>query len=125
VSERDRLMPYDSSIVAVTGSPSPIKNGREGDIRWIADEPVLPSPTYYIVTSLTETDGLKPGDEIELYQPRKKAPDEGGYATPEIKVGRAQVIKVTPFGSTAMISELYQPKIEAKKTKVRVVAKMQ
>jgi LysM repeat protein len=125
VNERDRLMPYDTSIVSITGTPTPIKNGREGDIRWIVDEPVLPSPQYYIVTSLTQTDGLKPGDEIELYQPRKKAPDEGDYATPEIKVGRAQIIRVTAFGSTAMITDLFQPKVEAKKTKVRVVAKMQ
>ena len=125
VNESDRLMPYDSSIVAVTGMPTPIKNGREGDIRWIAEEPVLPTPTYYILTSLTAGDGVKAGDEIELFQARKKAQDEGQYATPEIKVGRAQVIRVTPFGSTAMITGLVQPHVKAMETKVRVVAKIQ
>jgi LysM repeat protein len=125
VNESDRLMPYDSSIVAVTGMPTPIKNGREGDIRWIAEEPVLPTPTYYILTSLTAGDGVKAGDEIELFQSRKKAQDEGQYATPEIKVGRAQVIRVTPFGSTAMITGLVQPHVKAMETKVRVVAKIQ
>jgi LysM repeat protein len=126
VNERDRLMPYDTSVVSITGTPVPVKNGREGEIRWIADEPVLPSPhNAYILTSLTETDGMKPGDEIELYQPRKKATDEGEYASPEISVGRAQIIRVTPFGSTALITRLDQPKVEAKKTKVRVIAKMQ
>jgi hypothetical protein len=124
VSERDRLMPYDSSIVAITGTPIPIKNGVEGEIRWIASEPVLPSPTYYLVVSLTEKD-VRMGDEVELFQPRKKAQEEGEYAMPEITVGRAQVIKTTPYGATVMITRLDQPKIEAVKTKVRLVAKMQ
>ena len=124
VSERDRLMPYDSAGLEVNGMPSPIKNGPEGSIRWIADEPVLPSPTYFVVLSLNTGD-VKPGDEIELFQPRKKAQEEGEYATPEIKVGRAQVIKVTPYGSTALITRLDQPKVDAQKTKVRVIAKMQ
>jgi hypothetical protein len=124
VSERDRLMPYDSSVVAVGGTPIPIKNGVEGHIRWIANDPVLPSPTYYLVVSLTDKD-VRMGDEIELFQPRKKAQDEGAYATPEITVGRAQVIKATPYGATVMITRLDQPKVEPKNTKVRLVAKMQ
>ena len=110
--------------LGITGLPSPIKNGAEGSIRWIAGEPVLPSPTYYIVLSLTDGD-VKAGDEIELFQSRKKAQEEGEYATPEIKVGRAQVIRATPYGSTALITRLDQPKVEAQKTKVRVIAKMQ
>jgi hypothetical protein len=124
VSERDRLMPFDSTGAGITGMPLPIKNGIEGSIRWIADEPVLPSPTYFIVLSLTNGD-VKAGDEIELFQARKKAQEEGEYATPEIKVGRAQVVKVTPYGSTAIITRLDQPKVEAQRTKVRVIAKMQ
>lgn len=124
VDERDRLMPYDSSALSIVGAPTPIKFGREGEVRWVLDEPVLPGPTYFVVLSLTSVDGLKPGDEVELYQGRKKALDEGGFATPEITVGRAQVIRVTPFGATAMITRLEQPKVE-KGTKVRVVAKMQ
>ena len=124
VSERDRLMPYDSTVVAVSGTPIPIKNGVEGEIRWIANEPVLPSPTYYLVVSLTDKD-VRMGDEIELFQPRKKAQEEGEYATPEITVGRAQVIKATPYGATVMITRLDQPKVEPKKTKVRLIAKMQ
>ena len=125
VSENDRLMPYDSSVVAIMGQPTPIKNGHEGAIRWVVDEPVLPSPTFYILISLTTGDGLKTGDEIELFQARKKAQDEGQYATPEITIGRAQVIRVTPWGSTAVITRLDQPRIDSKVTKVRVVAKIQ
>ena len=124
VNERDRLMPYDSASVLITGMPTPVKNGAEGEIRWIADEPVLPSPTYYIVLSLTDAD-VKPGDEIELFHPRQKSREEGGFNIPEISVGRAQVLRATRYGATAMITRLDQPKVEAKRTKVRVVAKMQ
>jgi LysM repeat protein len=125
VSERDRLMPYDSTGLGITGTPTTIRNGPEGEIRWVAEEPVLPSPTYYIVMSLTQGDGIKAGDEVELFQARHKAQEEGEFAIPEITVGRAQIIKVTPYGSTAMITRLDQPKVEARQTKVRVVAKMQ
>ena len=124
VNERDRLMPFDSSGLGITGMPTPIKNGVEGDVRWIPEDPVLPSPTYFIVLSLTQSD-VKAGDEVELFQARKKAQEEGEYATPEIKVGRAQVVKVTPYGSTALITRLDQPRVEPYKTKVRVVAKME
>jgi LysM repeat protein len=124
VSERDRLMPYDNSLASIVGTAMPIKNGAEGVIRWIADEPVLPSPTYYIVMSLTSAD-VKPGDEIELFHPRKKAVEEGEYATPEVSVGKARVIRATPYGATAMIWQLSQPKVEATTTRVRVVGKIQ
>jgi LysM repeat protein len=124
VNERDRLMPFDSSGLAVVGMPTPVSNGREGQVRWVAEEPVLPGVNYFLVLSLTAADGLKAGDEVELFQPRRKAEEEGGYGTPEIKVGRAQVIRVTPYGATAMITRVEQPKIE-KGTGVRVIAKME
>src|SRR5688500_17291111 len=82
VSERDRLLPFDSSALAIVGVPTPIKNGREGEVRWILDEPVLPAVNYFIVLSLTSTDGIRPGDEVELFKPRKRAQEEGEYATP-------------------------------------------
>ncbi|MEO5568961.1 MAG: hypothetical protein ABIR92_10740, partial [Gemmatimonadaceae bacterium] len=63
-------------------------------------------------------------DEVQLFKARKKAQEEGEYATPEVHIGSAQVIRVTAFGTTAMITRLEQPKVE-KGTSVRVVAKMQ
>src|ERR1051326_1732406 len=77
VEERDRLIPYDSSIMTGTGSPVPIKNGIEGGIRWVVDDPVLPPLDNYLLLTLTAGDGLKPGDELELFKPRIKSTDEG------------------------------------------------
>lgn len=124
VNERDRLMPYDSSSLAIVGAPVPVKNGAEGEIRWVLDEPVLPSVNYFVVLTLTAADGVKPGDEVELYRERLRAREEGEYATPEIHVGRAQIVRVTPLGATAMITRMEQPKIEPG-IRVRVIAKMQ
>jgi hypothetical protein len=101
-----------------------VKDGREGQVTWVADDPVLPAVNYFMILSLSSKDGMKPGDEVEIYQPGKKAQEEGDFATPETRVGRAQIIRVTPQGSTAMILQLEQPKV-SKGTKVRVVAKMQ
>jgi LysM repeat protein len=124
VNERDRLMLFDSSVVRITGQPVPVKNGREGTVRWILDEPVLPAPTYFIILTLSSQDAVKPGDEVEIVRPRKKAADEGLFGTPEVYVARAQIIRVTAEGSTAMIKSMDQPKIEAGMI-ARVVAKMQ
>jgi hypothetical protein len=63
------------------------------------------------------------GDELELYIPRERKLEPGLLARPEIAVGRAQVIRVTPFGATAVITHEEHPKIE-EGTAVRVVAKM-
>jgi LysM repeat protein len=124
VQESDRLMPYDSSALAVTGSPVPVRNGVVGDIRWIVDEPVLPPLENFLVLTLTSRDGMKIGDKLELFKPRVKSTDVGQPSLPEIHIGWAQVVRVTPLGSTAMITALEQPKVD-KATRVRVTAKMQ
>ena len=110
VEEHDRLMPYDSSALAVTGLPVAVKNGIEGDIRWIVDEPVLPPLENYLVLTLTSRDGMKIGDELELFKPREKSSDVGEPSLPEIHVGTVQVVRVTPLGSTVRITALEQPK---------------
>jgi hypothetical protein len=124
VQERDRLMAYDSSALAATGTPTIVKNGIEGDIRWIVDEPVLPPLENYIVITLTSRDGMKIGDRLELFKPREKSTDVGQPSLPEIHVGLAEVVRVTPLGTTAMITALEQPKVD-KGTRVRVIRKMQ
>jgi LysM repeat protein len=124
VEEHDRLLPYDSSAFAVTTLPVPVKNGIVGDIRWIVDEPVLPPLENFLVLTLTSRDGMKIGDKLELFKPREKSPDVGQPSLPEIRIGTAQVVRVTPLGCTAMITALEQPKVD-KGTRVRVIEKMQ
>jgi hypothetical protein len=123
VQERDRLIPFDYTRPAV-GQPVPVANGVEADIRWIAGDPVLPPLQNYLLLTLTAADGVKIGDKLELFRPRLRAPDEGMPGIPEVRIGTAQVVRVTPLGVTAMITSLDQPKVD-KSTRVRVIAKMQ
>ena len=123
VQEHDRLMPYDSAAFVAAGSPTRVSNGIEGGILWIIDEPVLPPLEHYILLTLTSRDGMKVGDQLELFRPPLKA-IEGDPGTSEIHVGLARVVRVTALGSTAMITWIDQPRVE-KGTRVRVIAKMQ
>jgi hypothetical protein len=122
VQSEQRLVPYDTSVMAIVGRPSPVTNGRSGKVRWIYREPVLPNLQHYVVLDLNRGEGVGPGDQIELYQPRQRAAEEGGLATPELSIGRAQVVRVTPYGATAIITGIERPKVEDG-TAVRISAK--
>ena len=122
VQKEQRLVPYDTSVMSIVGRPAPVTNGRSGKIRWIYREPVLANLQRYVVLDLNRQEGVGPGDQIELYQPRQPA-DERGLATPELSIGRAQVVRVTPYGATAIITGIERPKVE-NGTPVRVSARM-
>jgi LysM repeat protein len=123
IQVHQKLIPFDSTVLSVTGRATPISGGPEGRVSWIHAEPVLPTMQRYIVVSLKESDGVKIGDELLLYQPRQVTRDVGVLAVPEIVVGRAQVIRVTPYATTAMISVQDQPKISTA-TAARVIGRV-
>jgi hypothetical protein len=117
------LMPYDTSAAVVTGQPSPVMNGRAGKIRWMYGEPVLPNMQNYVIIDIAKRDGLRTGDQIELFEPRKKPVEGRALILPEVSIGRAQILRVTPYGATAIVTNVDQPKV-SDGTAVRVAAKM-
>lgn len=120
-----RLIPYDSSAAIVAGRPSAVSDeaSSKGRVRWIYNEPVLPSLQSYIVVDMSGRQGLTTGDQIELYQPRTPPTEGQSLALPEISIARAQVLRVTQFGTTAIIYAQEQPRIQPG-TAARVAAKM-
>jgi hypothetical protein len=124
VLQGQRLIPYDTTGALVTGSPTATRNGPSGKVRWISSQPVLPRIQNYVVLDISRRDGVGTGDQIELYQPRQRPQEEGQLAIPEISIARAQVLRVTPFGTTAIITSQEQPKI-GEGTPARVAAKLQ
>ena len=94
-----------------------------GTIRWILSEPVLPSLQHYIVVDISRREGLTTGDVIELYQPRSGPAEGETLAIPEVWIARAQVMRVTQQGASAIIINQEQPKIHPG-THTRVSAKM-
>ena len=123
VQQGQRLIPYDTSAAVVLGRPSPITNGTSGKVRWILNEPVLASMQDFVVLDISKRDGVNIGDQIELYQPKKRPTDGQELTLPEVSIARAQVLRVTPFGATAIIIAQEQPKIQ-EGTAARVAAKM-
>jgi hypothetical protein len=63
VVRRDqRLIAYDSSAGVVRGAPLPVLNGRMGTVRWILNQPVLPTLQSYLVLDLKRSEGVNTGD---------------------------------------------------------------
>ena len=116
-SSRTTAMPR-SSVVAHCPSRTEWRA-----IRWIKEEPVLPSLQSYVVFDISRREGIATGDQIELYKPRRRPVEDDGLAIPELYIGRAQVLRVTPYGATAIITAQEQPRIEDG-TAVRIAAKM-
>lgn len=123
VREGQRLIPFDTSAGRVHGRPAAIANGHSGKVRWIYNQPVLPTLQRYLILDIPERDGIATGDQIELYQPRERPEVEGALAIPEISIARAQVLRVTPFGASAIIIDQEQPRIH-EGTAARISAKM-
>jgi hypothetical protein len=119
----NRLIPYDSNAAIIAGTPAPVTNGRSGKVRWIFGDHVLPRLQNYIVLDMSKNDGVSTGDQIELFQPRQGPTEGRQLAIPEISIAHAQVLRVTPFGATAIITSQEQPKIQ-EGTAARVAAKM-
>ncbi|HVB32630.1 MAG TPA: LysM domain-containing protein [Gemmatimonadaceae bacterium] len=105
------LVPLDTAGVSSTARPKPLKDGRWATIKWVMAEPVLPTLQSYVVLDVTAGDGIRPGDEFEVFRTRQVSRRVGGLAEPEIPIGKAQVIKVTPFGTTAIVTAQQQPAI--------------
>ncbi|HKO16531.1 MAG TPA: LysM peptidoglycan-binding domain-containing protein [Gemmatimonadaceae bacterium] len=117
------LMPYDSSVVEITARPQPIGGAGWSSVQLVLNDALLPSIQNYLVLNVSSRDGVKLGDEFQLFQPRHTARDEDGLAEPDIPLARAQAVRVTPYGTTLLLTGLDYPKIEVG-TVARVVARM-
>jgi LysM repeat protein len=122
VQQGQRLIPIDTAAAMVFTRPAPVSNGKTGRVRWLYHDPVLPSMQGYLVLDIARRD-VSTGDQVDLYFPRQKPVDGRDLAIPEVWIARAQVLRVTPYGATAIIIQQEQPKIE-EGTAARVAAKM-
>ena len=112
VNPGQMVLPLDTAGVASTERPHQVADGQWAKIRWMLSEPVLPTLQAYIVLDAKATDGIRPGDEFLLFKPHVAGVD-GAPGDPEIPIGRARAIKVTPYGTSAMVISEEQPLIQA------------
>ena len=118
-----RVVALDTAGAGALGLPSPVSSGRVARIRSIQRPVVLASMQYEVLFDLSSRDGMKIGDEVEFFRAREKAVEGERPSIPEVRIGTGQVIRVTPFGTTARITSQAQPDFRVNES-VRVVARM-
>ena len=112
IQSDQRLMPYDSSALQVTGRANPISGSGWSSVKLIPNGAVLPAVQDFLVLDVSSRDGIKIGDEFLLFQPRRGPDVPGRLADPEIPIARAQAVRVTQYGTTLMITGEKHPKIQ-------------
>jgi len=123
LNSEQHVVPLDTTGAGATGMPVPISSSRSAKVQSIVRESVLPSLNYYVLFDMTSTDGMKIGDEVEIYRPRVEPKTDIGPAIPEVAIATAQVVRVTPYGATARITSQQQPAIRIGES-VRVTGRM-
>lgn len=123
LNSEQHVVPLDTAGSGATGAPSPVSSSRTAKIRSIVRESVLPSLNYYVLFDMSSTDGMKIGDEIEIFRPRAEPKTDIGPAIPEVVIATGQVVRVTPYGATARVTSQQQPAIRVGES-VRVTARM-
>jgi LysM repeat protein len=121
----DKVVPLDTLGAGATGTPTriPANAMRTSKILAIHRPAVLPSLDYFILSDLSSRDGLKIGDEVQIFRPREEPKGDDGPVLPEVQIATAQVVRVTRFGMTARITSQAQPAIRQGES-IRVTARM-
>lgn len=117
------VIALDTTGAGATGRPSPYTDSRSTTIRAIHRDAVLPSLNYQVLFDLAARDGMKIGDEVQVYRARQPEVRDERPAIPEVAIATGQVIRVTPFGTTARITWHEQPAIRVGEH-VRLTARM-
>lgn len=107
----DRLIPIDTSGMSSTTRPVAVTDGASAKIMWIYGEPVLASIQNFVVLNVSSTQGVRMGDEFTIYQPSRR-PEEGEVREKETLIAKAQVVRSTPYGVTAIVIGQEQPAIK-------------
>ena len=121
----DHVVPLDTTGAGASGMPARFAEGqvRTTTVRAVNRAALLASLNYYVLSDLSTRDGMKIGDEIEIYRERELPRGDDGPTLPEVSIATAQVVRVTPYGSTARVLTQGQPMIRPGEH-VRVTARM-
>lgn len=123
VDANARVIPLDTLGAGATGRPTPFRDSRTATVKAIHMDAVLPAMNYEVIFDLGVADGMKIGDEIQIFRPREHPIQDERPALPEIPIGNGQVIRVTSFGTTARVTYMEQPAIRVGES-VRLSARM-
>jgi LysM repeat protein len=122
LSATDRLIPLDTAGLSTTVRPQPVKDGPATTIRWVYGENELPMVQAFIVLDVSSEQGVHMGDEFMIFKARERQ-EYGQLDDPEIPIAKAQVVRSTPFGVTAVVLGQEQPAIRDGMP-ARIIARM-
>jgi LysM repeat protein len=120
-----RVVLFDTAGAGANTIPVPVgrEQAKTAKIRSIHRPAVLPSLNYYVLFDLKADDGVRIGDEVEVFRERIDQQGDGGPGMPELPVATGQVVKVTDYGATARITTQEQALIRVGQG-VRITARM-
>lgn len=101
IIEGQGLTQVDSLVPRRDVMPSALDNGMRTTLAWMNGDPVIPQIGSYLVLSSGAKDGLVSGDQVTLFASLGKG-EAGEQRAPEV-AAVAQVMRVTPFGASAII----------------------
>ena len=103
-----RLIPAPE-LTMPDGTLSPVSGGTRGRVLYVHNEPVLPSIGHYVIISSSSKNGLTIGDEITFIDNTTGTGDND--AAPPVVAAVGQVVRVTPYAATVIITGQDQPTI--------------
>jgi len=109
------VVPLDRFALDMAARPQNLSLGLESHVLYVPDGAVLPTVQHYVVLDATTKDGVKAGDQFTLYRPSRKMDVPGQsepVVLPEEQIALAQVVKVTDWGTTAIIVSQRQAAIK-------------
>jgi len=118
------VLPVDPAILP--NSPAaPLTGGAQSHVVWVEHNQVLPTVGFYVLLEAPANKGsVRVGDQLTLFRPREKLESSrGDMILPESDIAIAQVVRVTPYGISAVIIAQDQPAVEPGVT-ARVTARV-
>jgi nucleoid-associated protein YgaU len=102
------VTPLDNAVASV-GAPSSVAPGPEEKVLYVQNSPVLPSLQSYVIVSSGSMEGVRVGDQFTLIDDSV----DPRHPAPPVPAAAVEVVKVTPYGVTAIVVDHEQPKIYA------------
>ena len=120
ITPEQRITPIDPLVMPASVHAIPVGEGITTDIRWIRDNPLLPTIQQFVVLGASARDGVQLGDRFTFIRGRTRV---AGVSIPEEEIAEAQVIRVTDRAVTAIVVDQAHPAIR-EGTMARLTARL-
>jgi hypothetical protein len=101
---------FDTLQMPAGGELATIGLGLTARIRWMRNNPLLPSIQQYVVMNASARDGIRLGDRFTFLRPRVRS--MGDVTLPEEEIAIGQVIRVTDRAVTVIVVDQTHPAIK-------------